>query len=59
MIDGKTFGRRMIKTFILDTSWFRPLIQKETDKIIYLIENYTENDKLTKKVFIGILVSRK
>ena len=31
--DGKTYGRKMSKTFILDTSWFRPLSKDEIDKL--------------------------
>lgn len=33
MADGKTYGRKMSKTFILDTSWFRPLSKEEIDKL--------------------------
>lgn len=33
MADGKTYGRKMSKTFILDTSWFRPLSKDEIDKL--------------------------
>ena len=29
MAEGKTYGRKMSKTFILDTSWFRPLSKAE------------------------------
>ena len=33
MVDGKTYGRKMSRTFILDTSWFRPLSKDEIDKL--------------------------
>ena len=32
--DGKTYGRKMSKTLILDTSWFRPLSKEEVDSLI-------------------------
>lgn len=33
MLDGKTHGRQMLKTFIIDTSWIHPLTTKEVLKI--------------------------
>lgn len=45
MTDGKTYGRQMLKTFILDTSWFRPLSVKEIDNIKDFI-NKRESDKV-------------
>ena len=33
MMEGKTYGRRMLKTFILDTGWFRVLSRKEIVKL--------------------------
>ena len=33
MMEGKTYGRRMYKTFILDTGWFHILSKTETNKI--------------------------
>ena len=38
MMDGKTYGRRMLQTFILDTSWFRVLSEDEIEKIKEKIE---------------------
>ena len=29
MMEGKTYGRRMFKTFVLDTGWFRTLTENE------------------------------
>lgn len=29
MADGKTYGRKMLKTFTLDTGWIRPLTEEE------------------------------
>lgn len=49
MVEGKTYGRRMVKAFILDTSMFRSLTHKETNEIKCSIENFSENDALTKK----------
>ena len=33
MMDGKTYGRRMLQTFILDTGWFRVLSNVEIHQI--------------------------
>ena len=33
MADGKTYGRRMIKTFILDTECFHPVSAEEAEKL--------------------------
>lgn len=33
MMEGKTYGRRMYKTFILDTGWFRVLSEDEIDEL--------------------------
>lgn len=33
MMDGRTYGRRMLKTFVLDTNWFCLLSQKEIKAI--------------------------
>lgn len=33
MMDGKTYGRRMLQTFILDTGWFRVLSDDEINQI--------------------------
>lgn len=33
MMKGKTYGRRMLKTFIMDTGWFHPISKEEADKI--------------------------
>lgn len=41
MMEGKTHGRRMYKTFILDTGWFHILSKAETKKIRCL-KNITE-----------------
>lgn len=38
MMEGKTYGRRMMKTFILDTGWFRVLTHEEVDKLRKRIE---------------------
>lgn len=40
MADGKTYGRKMSKTFILDTSWFRPFSKEEIDKLKKRIAEY-------------------
>ena len=39
MRDGKTYGRRMLKTFIMDTSWFRTLSKEEIDRLQETIGN--------------------
>lgn len=33
MTMGKTFGRRMLKTFILDTGWFRTITEEEAGRL--------------------------
>lgn len=33
MMDGKTYGRRMLQTFIFDTGWFRVLSDDEIEQI--------------------------
>ena len=33
MTEGKTYGRRMLRSFIFDTSWFQPLNKDDVDKI--------------------------
>jgi len=42
MADGKTYGRKMSKTFILDTSWFRPLSKEEIDRLRDTINEYAQ-----------------
>lgn len=44
MTDGKTYGRQMLKTFILDTSWFRPLSKEEIEKIIGIIKKREDGE---------------
>lgn len=34
MTEGKTYGRRMLRSFIFDTSWFRPLKAEEVGEIM-------------------------
>lgn len=33
MMEGKTYGRRMLKTFVFDTNWFCPLSKNQIRKI--------------------------
>lgn len=33
MMEGKTYGRRMFKTFVLDTGWFRKLSEEELKEL--------------------------
>lgn len=33
MLEGKTYGRRMIKTFILDTGWFHAISKEEAARL--------------------------
>lgn len=46
MTDGKTYGRQMLKAFILDTSWFRPLSKEEIEKIIGIIKKREDGEVL-------------
>lgn len=34
MSDGKTYGRKMLKTFILDTGWIHPISKEEADVLL-------------------------
>lgn len=34
MMDGKTHGRQMLKTFVLDTGWFHPLSDADCERLI-------------------------
>lgn len=45
MMDGRTYGRRMLKTFVLDTGWFRVLSDEEINKIKETIETAEGNDR--------------
>lgn len=33
MVDGKTHGRRMMRTFVIDTGWIQPMTQADADRI--------------------------
>lgn len=50
MTDGKTYGRRMLKSFILDTSWFRVIAKEEIDSIRDRIDSYESKDDLTNEI---------
>lgn len=45
MMDGRTYGRRMLKNFVLDTGWFRVLSDEEINKIKETIETAEGNDR--------------
>lgn len=45
MMDGRTYGRRMLKNFVLDTGWFRVLSDEEINKIKETIETADGNDR--------------
>lgn len=45
MMEGKTYGRKMSKTFILDTSWFRPLSKEETVRLRNKIAEYAKSEE--------------
>lgn len=62
MMDGKTFGRRMFMTFILDTNWMHPIsdaeasalierCRKETDVLNYIPEKEITAGKLNAELF--------
>lgn len=42
MTEGKTYGRRMLRSFVFDTSWFQPLDRGEIEKIF---QNHPEVEK--------------
>ena len=42
MMEGKTYGRRMFKTFILDTGWFRTLSEDEIEELKETIHKRSE-----------------
>ena len=49
MADGKTYGRQMLKSFILDTEWIRPLSEPEIERLQsgeHDIRNYIPEEAL-------------
>lgn len=42
MMDGKTYGRRMLRTFVLDTGWFRTLTEDEIKELQETINKRNE-----------------
>lgn len=49
MTEGKTYGRRMLRSFVFDTSWFQPLKKDEVEKIIKKhpeVKNYLPSDEI-------------
>ena len=44
MLQGKTYGRRMFMSFVLDTSWFHPLSKKELDDLKKQILLYDQKE---------------
>lgn len=42
MMEGRTYGRRMLKTFVLDTGWFRVLSREEIEKLKERIQSGKE-----------------
>ena len=51
MLDGKTHGRRMLKTFIIDTGWIHTMSSEELERL-----NYIDNIDLEKKIFLSEFV---
>lgn len=50
MAEGKTYGRKMSKTFILDTSWFRPLSHNEIAALREKINEYATTETTFEEV---------
>lgn len=48
MMDGRTHGRRMMKTFVLDTGWFRVLSHEEITKLTNRIKSDKEGNTALK-----------
>lgn len=46
MMDGKTYGRQMQKTFIIDTGWIHSMSQQEIDKLKEIILKKDNDDNL-------------
>ena len=44
MMEGRTYGRRMLKTFVLDTGWFRVLSREESEKLKERIQSGKETN---------------
>lgn len=44
MLDGKTHGRRMLKTFIIDTGWIHNMSQDDLDRL-KCVDNLNEGEK--------------
>lgn len=49
MMDGRTYGRRMMKTFVLDTGWFRVLSHEEITKLTERIKTDKEGNTASKE----------
>lgn len=49
MMEGRTHGRRMMKTFVLDTGWFRVLSHEEITKLIKRIKSDKEDNTALKE----------
>lgn len=52
MMEGKTYGRRMYKSFTLDTSWFHPLSEDEANRLKALddVTKYLPKDEIKEHV---------
>lgn len=45
MMEGRTYGRRMLKSFILDTGWFRVLSSEEIENLKGKIDSLKNNNQ--------------
>lgn len=50
MLQGRTYGRRMFMSFVLDTSWFHPLSKKELDDLKKQIQLYDQKKNANENV---------
>ena len=56
MSDGKTYGRRMLKSFILDDEWFRALLPEDVDRLNEKLKEVGEQDYLPEgEIKAGVL----
>lgn len=50
MLQGRTYGRRMFMSFVMDTSWFHPLSKKELDDLKKQIQLYDQKKNANENV---------
>lgn len=52
MMEGKTYGRQMKKTFIIDTGWIHTMSKEELDKLYGVMDSLSAEKKKVLKWFV-------